>query len=460
VSIATMLNKAAGLPVVRKEPDETGSRLLPSLRPSYNGGKVTRPPGLNDIFNAFYECPAVFTAIRVLANAIGDIPFVLIEMEDAKKDQKFRTARSFFRASKSKNYAGVMEKWASIEGGRVIRQHPLLSVLENPSPASMLTGHMLKAAIVSYMELTGVAYVEKLFAKDEKTLTGLWPLVDPRKMMVVAGEKKLIDGYVWVGNKGIVTFQPEDMVYFRSFHPGSAFYGYSPTQALRVIIAGDLKAINWNYTFFKQGARPDGILASKGRLNDGDVDGILDAWDDAHRDEENWHRPAVMGNDMTWVDVGSSHRDMDFPKLRTYSKEEILGAYSVPPIAAGDYKDANRASSDVMYKLLYENGVLPRCDLIEDMLNLALLDPGSGMRLAFDLGSIEALKGDVLESAKVGARVINQGWSKNEVRYFIWNLPIIDKGNPKSDANAIYDPKGENIVGYAPEPSETAGDGD
>jgi len=451
VSIATMLNKAAGLPVIRKEPDETGSRLLPSLRPSNNGGKVTRPPGLNDIFNAFYECPAVFTAIRAIANSIGDIPFVLVEMEESNEKRKFRTARSFYRASRSKNYTGITEKWAAIEGGKVVRHHPLLTVLENPSPASMLTGHMLKAAIVAFMELTGMSYVEKLFAKDEKTLTGLWPLVDPRKMMVVAGEKKLIDGYVWVGHKGIVTFQPEDMVYFRSFHPGSAFYGYSPTQALRVIIAGDIKAITWNHMFFTNGARPDGILASKGRLNDGDVDGILDAWDDAHRDEENWHRPAVMGNDMTWVDVGSSHRDMDFPELRTYSKEEILAAYGVPPIIGGDWSDANRASSDVMYKWYYEGCILPRCDLIEDMLNMCLVPPGSGFRLVFDLGAIEALKGDLLEMAKVGARV-KEEFSINERRVFLWNLPIIDS----KEGNAIWDPKRENIVGYAPLPSEVS----
>lgn len=444
------LNRAMGIPI--KE-EEVPSRLLPALRPGYNAERVPRPVGLQTIFAAFKECPAVFTAIERLGKSVGDIPFVLIEMENDPGKSRFRNAREFYKASRSRTYAGIMEKWASIEGGKVIRHHELLDVLENPSPASQLTGHMLKAAIVSYMALTGMAYIEKLFSKDDETkLAGLWPLIDPRKMMVVAGKERLIDGYVWIGSTGVIIFKPEDMIYLRSFNPENPFYGYSPTQVLRVIIAGDLKAINWNYTFFENGARPDGMLVSEQYLNDGDIDQILETWDDAHQGESQWHRPAVMGKGMRWEDVGSGHKDMDFPKLRRSGKEEMLGTYGVPPIVAGDYKDANRASSDIMYRLYYENGVLPWCDLIEDMLGMDLVKPGSGLRLAFDLGAIEALKGDVLEMAKVGARVRNQGWSFNEMRAFLWNLPII----PDEDANAIWDPKGEEIIGHAPVPSEVS----
>lgn len=406
---------------------------------------------MRDIFNAFKEHPAVFTAIERIGSSIADIPLILIEMEQQKEGRKFRNARTFHRASRSKTYAGVVEKWAQIEGGKVIRQHPLLDILENPAPTSQLTGHMMKAAMVAYMELTGMAYVEKLYSKDgNKKLVGLWPLIDPRKMMVVAGTQRLIDGYVWMGSKGAVVFKPEDMIYMRSFNPDNPFYGYSPTQVLRVLIAGDLKAINWNYIYFDNGAVPTGVLSSDQRLGETDIDLILSTWDDAHRDEEGWHRPAILGQGMEYKDIGSNHKDMDFPNLRRYTKEEILGAYGVPPIVAGDYKDANRASSEIMYRLYYENGILPRCDQIEDVLNMALLEPGSGLRLAFDLGAIEALKGDVLDMAKVGARVIKQYWSANEVRQLLWNLPLI-KGD---GGNAIYSPDGTEIIGQAPDPSE------
>jgi len=106
-----------------------------------------------------------------------------------------------------------------------------------------------------------------------------------------------------------------------------------------------------------------------------------------------------------------------------------------------------------MYKWYYEGCILPRCDLIEDMLNMCLVEPGSGFRLVFDLGAIEALKGDVLEMAKVSARV-KEEFSINERRVFLWNLPIIDS----EEGNALWDPKRENIVGYAPLPSEVASD--
>lgn len=451
MGLRATLDRAMGLPSLKDE--ETGSRLLPSLRPDYNDGRVSRPTDLFDIFRTFKEDPPVFTAVNAIAKSIADIPFVLIEAEQSAGEREFRTARDFLKVSQSKTYAGLIEKWASIEGGKVVRHHPLLSVLERPSPTSQVNGHLMKQAIAAYLDLTGTAYIEKLYsATDSTKLAGLWPLIDPRKMMVIAGKARLIDGYVYTGPKGVVIYRPEDMIFMRTFAPDNPFYGYSPTQVLRVVIGGDLKAINWNYLFFENGARPDGALVSEQRLNEQDIDLILDTWDDSHQGEENWHRPAVMGQGMKWIDVGSKHKDMDFPNLRRYSKEEILGAYGVPPIVAGDYKDANRASSDIMYRLYYENAVLPRCDLIEDFLNMALLEPGSGLRLVFDLGAIEALKGDVLEMAKVGARVRTQGWTYNEMRVFLWNLPPIDDDG----ANAIWDPKGEEIVGYAPVPSEVS----
>ena len=457
MSLLQTLNKSLGISVAVKEEEERQTRLLPALKPWYDSARVPLPTGLVDIFNAFKEDPAVFTAISAIGKAIGDIPFVLIEAEQKAEDRKFSSARHFHAASRSKTYAGVTEKWASIEGGRVIRHHDLLSILESPNPSSQLTGHMLKAAVVAYMELTGMAYIEKLYSKeDPEKLVGLWPLINPLQMMVVAGKTQLIDGYVWVGSTGAIVFKPEDMIYLRSFNPDNPFYGYSPTQVLRAIIAGDLKSINWNYVFFQNNTVPLGLIKTDQRLNDTDIDLILANWDDSHLNEENWHRPAVMGQGTSYQDIGSKHKDMDWTDLRRYSKEEILGAYGVPPIVAGDYRDANRASSDVMLRLFYENGILPRCDLIENMLNMALIEPGSGLRLVFDLGTIEALKGDVLSMAKVGARAIKQYWSANEIRSFLWNLPVIDDER----ANAIYDPRGENVIGHAPDPSEIVSGGE
>jgi len=452
VGFMKALDRALGTPV-KEAAEMTPSRLVRQERPSYNDGRVTRPTGLQDIFNAFKEDPAVFTAIERIGHSIADIPFVLIEAEQAKEDRKFVSARHFHAASRSKTYAGVMEKWASIEGGQVIRQDPILDMLANPCPSAGVSGNLLKQAISAYMELTGMAYVEKLYDPNDSTkVTGLWPLINPLKMQVVAGTTKLIDGFVWTGSRGAVVFKADDIVYFHSFNPGSPYYGYSPSQVLRVVIGTDLKALNWNAIFFENGARPDGIISSEQFLNDSDVEMIMQTWDDTHRGEENAHRPAVMGKGVKWVDVGASHKDLDFPKLRRYSKEEILGCYGVPPIVAGDYKDANRASSDVMYRLYWENAILPRCDVIEAVLNQALLPADSGVRLVFDLGAIEALKGDVLEMSKVGARVIKQYWSPNEVRSFLWNLPVVEDER----ANSIYSLDGTEVIGHAPTPSEVA----
>jgi len=451
VSFMKALDRALGTPV-KEAPEQTPSRLVRAERPSYNDGRVTRPAGLQNIFNAFKEDPAVFTAIERIGCSIADIPFVLIEAEQAKEDRKFFSARHFHAASRSKTYAGVMEKWASIEGGRVIRQDPILDMLANPCPSAGVSGNLLKQAISAYMELTGMAYVEKLYdPSDSSKVTGLWPLINPLKMQVVAGTTRLIDGFVWTGSRGAVVFTPEDMVYFRSFNPDSPYYGYSPTQVLRVIIGTDLKALNWNYVYFSNSARPEGVLSSDQYLNEADAEMILQSWLDAHQGEDSQHLPAILGKGMKWVPTGAGHKDMDWPSLRRYSKEEILGAYGVPPIVAGDYKEANRASSDVMYKLYFEGAVLPRCDVIEDVLNQSLMKPGSGLRLTFDLGAIEALKGDVLEMAKVSARV-KEEFSVNERRVFLWNLPLIDGKN----GNALWDPKREEIIGYAPVPSETA----
>ena len=96
-----MLDRALGTPT-KEAVEMTPSRLLRSERPQYNDGRVAIPTGLRDIFNAFKEDPAVFTAIERIGASIADIPFVIIEADQAKEDRKFVSARHFHAASRSK----------------------------------------------------------------------------------------------------------------------------------------------------------------------------------------------------------------------------------------------------------------------------------------------------------------------------------------------------------------------
>jgi len=411
VGILAALEKGLGIKA------ETGSRIAAAWA-DYEGAEASHSGRWTDLSQAYRVHPWVHAGVKAIARAAADVPLRVIRVQGG-------TPKSLI-AYKSilgiKRWEDVLER-VKAEGGEVLENHPLLSVLENPLPEAHITRHEFLEAIVTYLELEGVAYAEKIFADQAKrTLRGLWPYIDPRHIWVIPGEDKLVQGYIYRRGANAIVFASDEIVAFKYFHPENPYYGLAPTEVLRQALIADLRAIDWNRMFFDNDATPGGVLSTEQDITPAQSRAMRALWEERYRGPRKAHRTAVLGKGLKYQPVSPSHRDMGFLELRGWTREEVLAVYGVPPIVVGLYKDVNRAAAQTMRRLFYENTVLPRLGKIESVLNYALVPDGENVRLVFDVSAIEALQEDVTEKARVGRLLTDQGWTKNELRNW-WGKP-------------------------------------
>lgn len=396
---------------------ETGSRVAAAWA-SYVGEEASHSGKWTDLSQAYRVHPWVHAGIKAIARAVADVPLRVIRIQGGAP----KSLIAYKSALGVKRWEDVLDR-VKAEGGEVLENHPLLSVLENPLPEAQITRHEFLEAVVTYLELEGTAYAEMIYADQAKqNLRGLWPYIDPRNVWVIPGEEQLVRGYIYRRGTSTIVFSADEIISFKYFHPENPYYGLAPTEVLRQALIADLRAIDWNRMFFDNDATPGGVLTTEQDLTKDQARAMRAMWEERYRGSRKAHRTAVLGKGLKYQPISPSHRDMGFLELRGWTREEVLAVYGVPPIVVGLYKDVNRAAAATMRRLFYENTIIPRLGKIESILNYALVPAGENIRLVFDVSAIEALQEDVSEKAKVGRLLTDQGWTKNELREW-WGKP-------------------------------------
>jgi HK97 family phage portal protein len=356
----------------------------------------------------------------------ADVPIAAAEYNStAAKGKSFYAVARSFRAQGLEWPEAIYEAKRSL-GMTEIHDHPALQLLNAPYPEAGITGHELIHIVLTYLELCGNSYVEKLYPegkpKRPENIIRLWPKIDPRCIWVIPGEKELISGFVYKSGGKTVVFSRDEMMQIAYFHPENPYYGLAPTEVLRTALIADIRAIDWNRIFFENDATPGLVLSTDQHLTPQQAEAVREHWRDRYQGVQKSHRIAVLSNGLKIQTISPTHTDMDFLNLRGWNREEILAVYGVPPIVVGLYKDANRAAAATMRRLFYEQTVIPRLGKLEATLTAELIPSGEPVKLFFDLGAIEALHEQIDEKANTGKILLSQGWSLNELRRW-WNLP-------------------------------------
>lgn len=409
MSISTTLRHSVGLiEKIQRESPAIAAISVPS------GSEVGHSARESDLPQAYRVHSWLNAAVKAIAFAVADVPIIALKL---KKAPRYSIAE-FKRLARIERWEDVIPAYKEEEGAEELPGYWALEVIRNPLPEANLTEFDLKQAIVSYLELAGNAYVEKLFNASKTKVVGLWPKIDPRNMYVVPGEEKLIAGYVFRAGATNKLFTSDEIIHFMYFHPENPYYGLSPVEVLKTSLGADVRAMDWNKMFFENSAIPEGVFSTTARLSASDIRMWRELWQEEHGGVRRSHKTAIMGQGMKYEPMGPTHRAMGFLDLLKYTREQILGVYGVPPVVLGLFEGVNRASATVMRRLFYEQTVMPRLGKIESTLNYALVKPGENVRLVFDVGAIEALREDAELKIKIGEGLKDQGYSMNELREY------------------------------------------
>lgn len=204
------------------------------------------------------------------------------------------------------------------------------SWVDDPNP--VLRRVDLMSQVMSSLLLRGNAYLA-----TTRDATGMvveiWVL-DPDLVEVSVDTTKAIRHPTY--RIGRTTLGPLDILHIRGMTlPGSAT-GVSPITAAREAIGLGLAAQEFGGSFFRNGARPGGVIETDGALSATAAKILQATWREAHGGSGNSGKLALLSGGAKYKTISVSPDDAQFLQTRAFGVADIARYYGVPPHLLAD----------------------------------------------------------------------------------------------------------------------------
>jgi HK97 family phage portal protein len=257
------------------------------------------------------QMTAVYSCVRILAEAVAGLPFHLYRYNDS----------------------GGKEKALG---------HPLYFLLhDEPNPE--MTAFAFRETLMGHLLLWGNAYAQ-IVRNGKGQVLGLYPLM-PNKMRVDRDQNGRIY-YVYtrtqedskLGETGQVYLAAKDVLHI----PGLGFdgiMGYSPIAMAKNAVGMAIACEEYGAKFFANGASPGGVLEHPGIVKD--PERVRESWNSVYQGSGNSHKIAVLEEGMKYTPIGISPEQAQFLETRKFQINEIARIFRVPPHMVGDLEKSS-----------------------------------------------------------------------------------------------------------------------
>ncbi len=269
------------------------------------------------------QLTAVLACVRVLAEGVGSLPFILYERLE--------------------------------RGKRRATDHYLYELLhDQPNPE--MTALEFREVLQGHVGTWGNGYAE-IELDGFGRVRALWPL-RPDRMKVRRRQGQL--EYVYqlpdpVGGQPVV-LRRELVHHIRGFG-FDGLVGYSPISLARQAIGLTAAAQEYGARFFGNDATPGLVLQHPGKLKPQAEDNIRKSWQERHGPLDQKHRLAILEEGMKVEKIGLPPEDSQFLQTRKFQVTEIARLYNVRPHMIADLEKAtfsnieHQAIEHVVYTL-------------------------------------------------------------------------------------------------------------
>ena len=252
---------------------------------------------------------AVYACVRVLSEAIAQLPLHLYKYNDKGKER--------------------------------VPQHPLYFLLHD-QPNSEMTSFVFREVLMSHLLIYGNAYAQ-IIRNGRGDVLGLYPLM-PDKMKVDRDEKNRLI-YIYsrydeanpnLKEQGDIVLYADEVLHI----PGLGFdglVGYSPIALAKNAIGISIACEEYGASFFGNNANPSGVLEHPGVIKNPDK--LRDAWHRAYGGK-NSHKVAVLEEGVKFTPISIPNNEAQFLETRKFQIEEIARMYRVPLHMLGDLDHA------------------------------------------------------------------------------------------------------------------------
>jgi len=337
----------------------------------------------------------------------------------------------------STEFSSLMPQVRDTNKNKVVTNHPVLELLKTPN-ADSTTAEFLYSLCAFYL-ITGNSYIVGTGRVNKPPLE-LWT-VFPQQILVEASST---DGLAEVitnqRSTEAVSFRREEVAdrfrfynkdereiwQIKRFNPSAdLLIGQTPASPILPEIDQYNSSSIHNVSLLRRGGRPSGILmASLGKGEEGKRSKPLtdDQYTRLKEQANNFLMGAenagtifiAEGANISYKDMITSNRDMDFMKGRQDVRQVIYNRYHIPlPFVNPDRQTF--ANMGLAKEQLYDNGVLPLADRLFNELSIFLLPRYKGSEnlvLTYDKSCIPALQNrqtrDIKQKSETGIYTINE----------------------------------------------------
>ena len=299
----------------------------------------------------------------------------------------------------------------------VVETSDILTLFDDVNPYT--NRYELFFGTQAFLDLTGNAYWYLARDNDGKGKIRQIYLLPPDKLHIAVDKNNplVISGYIYKNGSSEVPFQPNEILHFKNFNPNGKLP--SPTKGVGIVesalwaIETDNEARNWNYSFFKNSAKPDGVLSTDAILTDDQFKRVKENWDQTYRGSEKNGKVAILEGGLKWADISKTQKDMDFVAQRTFSRDEILSIFRVPKTVVGITDDVNRANAEASDYVFARRTIKPLMKAFVRQINEYLL-PEYDINLEFTFK--DPVPEDRVATIQEYSLGINKWLTRNDIR--------------------------------------------
>lgn len=230
-----------------------------------------------------------------------------------------------------------------------IRLDSKLDFILNNEPTQDYSGFTFKEIMTTAAVLHGNAYAE--ISRDANgECNGLWYIPTQNVQPYFDTDTESVWYAIYAGDyrgsKPYMGIPARNMLHILGLsYDGLA--GYSPLYLQRETFALHLASQRYGASFFRNGARPAGIIKFPNKLSPEAKDGLRRSWDSFHSGAGNTGRVAILEGGLDFQKLQLDPEEAQFLQTQRYSREEIASIFRVPPslIGAADASDNIEAVS-------------------------------------------------------------------------------------------------------------------
>jgi len=221
----------------------------------------------------------------------------------------------------------------------------------------------------------------------------------------------------WIYNHK-VPMDVKQVIHFKTYNPYGGVRGLSLLDTVLVDLQADKEAQTYNKSFFKNGTRVNGMIELDKEMTATmeEMRRVLAEFKKEHQGSTAAYKVGILSPGMKYEEYGQTMRDMEYIGGRDAIRDRVLIALGVHKSVIGVTDKIDRATADVALRSLWSVTLKPDCVRIEEKLNAELFDVYyPGLSCAFNYSAIEELKQNINSSLDAAVKLMELGYSRNEV---------------------------------------------